>query len=111
MIHEMFYVQLKKCKIDANNRDFADMRRRLTLNAQIKIAYFWKRYVKRKAQAKIRERLDAEARRKAEKERKTKGGSQILVQTIKYKESKGLSGIEEEKKLVRQDLMDKAIAE
>lgn len=75
----MFYVQLRKCIIDSNNRDFDTMRKRLKLNAQIKIAFHWKRYVKRKAQAKIKERLEAEQKRKMDRDKKTKGGSQILV--------------------------------
>jgi len=73
VVSNMFYVQLKKCKLDSNNRDFAEMRKKLILNAVIKIIYCWKRYVKRKGQAKIKERYDAEQRKKAEREKKTKG--------------------------------------
>jgi len=72
------------------------MRRRLMLNAQIKIAYHWKKYVKDKAQKKIRERLEAEQKRKADRDKKTGKGSAILVQTVKYKESTGLGNVKKE---------------
>jgi len=57
LIYKLFNDQIKKCQIDANMKHFNDMRKRLILNSQILLAYSWRRYVKRRAQQKITEKL------------------------------------------------------
>jgi hypothetical protein len=60
-------------------KHFNDMRKRLILNAQILIAYSWRRYVKRRAQQKITEKLLANEQKRDAKNMKTDSGKKAIV--------------------------------
>ena len=73
-------------------RLFNEMRKRMILNAQIMIAYHWRRFVKRRAQMKISEKLLANEARRDAKNAKTDGGKKILVQKIVFDKDKEKGG-------------------
>ena len=68
-------------------RVFVAMRKKLILDAQIKIAYTWRWYCKEKAKRIIADKLNAESIKKANRDAKTDRGQKILVQTIKTKDT------------------------